>query len=50
MLDRGRPPPRVSWRRLLNTDVAGLTVLGLLFGTLIALVVLILLVTHYTHG
>gem|GEM_PF-4873932 len=45
--DRERPPPRVTWRRLLNTDAAGLTLLGLLVGTLLVLVALVLLATYY---
>jgi hypothetical protein len=38
--DRGRPPPRVSWRRLVQTDASGLTLIGLFFGTLLVLSVI----------
>jgi hypothetical protein len=47
MPDRGRPPPRVSWRRLLNTDAPGLTLLALFCGTLLGLAGVMLLATYY---
>jgi hypothetical protein len=48
--DRGRPPPSVSWRRLLNTDGTGLTLIGLLVGTLLVLAALMLMARYYAQA
>src|SRR6476646_10573927 len=38
----GRVLPKITWRRLLNTDGAGLAMIGLFLGTLLVLLLLIL--------
>jgi hypothetical protein len=48
--DRGRPAPEISWRSLVHLDADGLALIGLFFGTLLVLAVLILLATYHTHA
>jgi hypothetical protein len=48
--DRGRPPPDISWRRLVRLDVDGLVLIGVFFGTLLVLAVLFALASYNAHA
>jgi hypothetical protein len=48
--DRGRPPPDISWRRLVRLDADGLVLIGVFFGTLLVLAVLFALASYNAHA
>ena len=50
MKDRGRPPPEISWHGLIHLDADGLTLMGVFFGTLLVLAVLMLFASFHAYA